>query len=135
MSERMQERRDHAVECEPDRRVVACVVWRRDVIVGIVAVRRCDGWSALIPLPRRAKRAFGRGGFSRDRVRELWGDLTLAVEWALWGLEFEDVRGFGMDPLEHGQEPAECGSVRTFDADVVGVDIGEFETPTPGRLH
>jgi len=49
----------------------------------------------------------------RQRLPAL-GDLTLAVEWALPELEFEDVRGFVGEPLRDGEEPAECGSVRRF---------------------
>jgi hypothetical protein len=54
------------------------------------------------------------------------GDLTLAVEWALPALEFEDVRGVVGEPLRDGEEPAEGWSVRRFGGDSVGVDIGEF---------
>ena len=60
------------------------------------------------------------------------GGLTLAVEWALPELEFEDVRGFVGEPLRNGEEPAECGSVRRFGGDFAYVDIGEFETPDGG---
>jgi hypothetical protein len=47
-------------------------------------------------------------------------------------LEFEDVRGFVVEPLRDGEEPAEDGSVRRFGGGFVGVDIGEFETPDGG---
>ncbi len=67
----------------------------------------------------------------RQRLPAL-GDLTLAVEWALPELEFEDVRGFVGEPLRDGEKPAECGSVGRFGGDFAGVDIGEFETPGGG---
>jgi hypothetical protein len=35
------------------------------------------------------------------------GCLRLAVEWALGNIEFEDARGFALDPLLNGEEPAE----------------------------
>ena len=67
----------------------------------------------------------------RQRLPAL-GDLTLAVEWALPELEFEDVRGLVGEPLRDGEEPAECASVRRFGDDSVGVDSAEFETPGGG---
>ena len=73
----------------------------------------------------------GAGDELRQRLPAL-GDLTLAVEWALPELEFEDVRGLVGEPLRDGEEPAECGSVSGFGGDFVGVDIGEFETPVGG---
>jgi len=60
------------------------------------------------------------------------GDLTLAVEWALRELEFEDVRAIVGEPLRDEEEPAEGGSVRRFGGGFVGVDIGEVETPDGG---
>ena len=68
---------------------------------------------------------------SRESVRQVWGHLRLAVEWALRELEFEDVRGFALDPLLNGDEPPDCRSLRAFGGDVIGVDIEEFETPEP----
>ena len=117
-----------------DRRVVATVLWRRDAIVGIVAVRRSDGRSALIPVPDFAQAMLARG-FSRETVFRLWGHLKLAVEWALGTIEFEDVRGFALDPLLNGEEPAECGSLRAFGGELLGVDIGEFETLEPRLMN
>ena len=74
-------------------------------------------------------------GFSRESVCRLWGCLRLAVEWALGNIEFEDVRGFALDPLLNGEEPAECGSLRAFGGELMGVDIGEFETQKPRLLN
>ena len=107
-----------------DRRVVAAVLWRRDAIVGIVVVRRRDGRSALIRVPEFAQAMLARG-FSRESVCRLWGHLRLAVEWAPGNIEFEDVRGFALDPLLNGEEPVECGNLRAFGGELMGVDIGE----------
>jgi len=113
--------------------VVATVLWRRDAIVGIVVVRRRDGRSALIPVPEFAQPTLARG-FSRESVCRLWGCLRLAVEWALGNIEFEDMGGFALDPLLNGEEPAECGNLRAFGGELLGVDIGEFETQKPRVL-
>src|SRR5208337_1675755 len=126
MGERMPEQRYDPFQNDNDRRVVASVVWRKNAMVGIVVVRRRDGRSALIPTPELAQPMLARG-VSRESVCQLWGDLRLAVEWALRELEFENLRGFALDPLLNGDEPAECGSLRAFGGDVIGVDIGEFE--------
>ena len=114
--------------------MVATVLWRRDAIVGIVVVRRRDGRSALIPIPEFARAMLARG-FSRESVWRLWGHLRLPVEWALGNIEFEDVRGFALDPLLNGEEPAECGNLPAFGGELLGVDIGECETPEPRRLN
>ena len=74
-------------------------------------------------------------GFSRESVCRLWGCLRLAVEWALKEYRVEDVRGFALDPLLNGEEPAECGSLRAFGGELMGVDIGKFETPKPRLLN
>jgi len=68
----------------------------------------------------------------RQRLPAL-GDLTLAVEWALPELELEDVRGFVGEPLRDGKEPAECGSVRRFGGDFVGVDSLRRQTEDRGE--
>ena len=117
-----------------DRRAVASVVWRRDVIVGIVVMRRRDGWSAVLAVPDGAQRSLARG-VSQRNVMGLWGELRMAVEWALRELQFEEVRGFCIDPRQNGEEPAYCGSLRAFGGDFVGVDIGEFEIPDDARLN
>jgi hypothetical protein len=36
------------------------------------------------------------------------------------------VRGFALDPLLNGEEPAECGNLRAFGGELMGADIGEF---------
>src|SRR5208337_1154180 len=98
--------------------------------IGTVVVRRRDGRSALIPVPEFAQPTLARG-FSWERVCRLWGHLRLAVEWALGNIEFEDMRGFALDPLLNGEEPAECGNLREFGGELMCVDIGEFETQKP----
>ena len=80
--------------------------------IGIVVVRR-NGRIAWIPVPEYAQPTLTRG-FSRESVCRLLGYLRLAVEWAPGNIEFEDVRGFALDPLLNGEEPAECGSLRAF---------------------
>ena len=76
-----------------------------------------------------------RAGSVGRCVCRVWGCLRLAVEWALAELEFEDVRGFAQDPLLNGEEPAECGNLRALGGELMGVDIGEFETQTPRLLN
>ncbi len=133
MSELIPAEEHEAFSRRRDRRVVATVLWRRDAIAGIVVVRRRDGRSALIPVPEFAQPTRARG-FSWERVCRLWGHLRLAVEWALGNIEFEDMRGFALDPLLNGEEPAECGNLRAFGGELMCVDIGEFETQKPRVL-
>ncbi len=133
MSELIPAEEHETFSMRQDRRVVATVLWRRDAIVGIVVVRRRDGRSSLIPVPGFAQPTLARG-FSRESVCRLWGCLRLAVEWALGKIEFGDVRGFALDPLLNGEEPAECGNLRAFGGELMCVDIGEFETQKPRLL-
>ena len=72
-----------------------------------------------------------RAGSVGRCVCRLWGCLRLAVEWRSRNIEFEDVRGFALDPLLNGEEPAECGNLRAFGGELMGVDIGELETQKP----
>src|SRR5271166_5777259 len=129
MGQRMPEQKHNPFQNDSDRRVVASVVWWKDVMAGIVAPWRRDGRSALIEFPEASQPTLARKLHPHCRP---WRDLRLAVEWAQPELEFEDVRGFVGEPLREGEEPAECGSVRRFGGDFVGVDIGEFETPGGG---
>jgi hypothetical protein len=133
MGQRIPEQKHDPFQDFSDRRVVASVVWRRDVIVGIVVTRRRDGWSALLQVPERAQRPLAVG-VNRCGVMNLWGSLRMAVQWALRDLQFE-ARGFSLDPRLNGEEPAQCGSLRAFGDDFIGVDIGEFETPDVKRLN
>ena len=45
------------------------------------------------------------------------------------------MRGFALDPLLNGEEPAECGNLRAFGGELISVDIGEFETQKPRLLN
>ena len=117
-----------------DRRVLASVLWRNDVVVGIVVVRRRDGWSALVEAPERAQMQLV-GGLSRHNVQKLWGLLKLSVEWALHELPFGNAPGFSLDPRLNGETPAQCGSLRAFGGEFIGVDIGEFEIPDAVLLN
>ena len=45
------------------------------------------------------------------------------------------MRGFGLDPRLNGEEPVECGNLRAFGGELMGVDIGEFETQKPRLLN
>jgi hypothetical protein len=59
------------------------------------------------------------------------GDLTLAVEWALPELEFEDVRGLVGEPLRDGEERRSAGACAGLAATLSAL-IAEFETPSRG---
>ena len=134
MGQRITEQEQDPFQNFSDRRVVASVVWRRDAIVGIVVTRRRDGWSAFLEVPESAQRRLA-SGISRSNVMKSWGSLRMAVQWALRDLQFEFARGFSLDPRLNGEEPAQCGCLRVFGGEFVGVDIGEFETPDVKRLH
>ena len=45
------------------------------------------------------------------------------------------MRGVALDPLLNGAESAECGNLRAFGGELMGVDIGEFETQKPRLLN
>ena len=44
------------------------------------------------------------------------------------------MRGFALEPLLNGG-PAECGNLRAFGGELMGVDVGEFETQKPRLLN
>ncbi len=134
MGQRIPERQHNPFQNFNDRRVVASVIWRRDVIVGIVVIRRRDGWSAFLDLPEEAQRGLAFG-VNRNSVMELWCLLRMVVQWGLRDLYFEEIRGFTLDPRQNGVEPAQCGCLRAFGGDFVGIDIGEFEIPDVKRLN
>ena len=110
MGQRMGEQKHNPFQNDSDRRVVASVVSRKDVMVGTVAPRQRDGRSALPEVPEGSQPTLARGVSCASVCRAL-RDLTLAVEWALPELEFEDVRELAGEPLRDGEEPAEGGRV------------------------
>ena len=122
--QRMPAQKHNPFRNDSDRRVVASVVWWKEVMARIVAPRRRDGRSALFEVPEGSQPTLAQGGVA-PAFAGIEG-LTLAVESALPELEFEDVRGVVGEPLPDGEEPADGWSVRRFGGDSVGVDIGEF---------
>ena len=61
MGQCMPEQKHNPFQNDSDRRVVASVVWWKDVMMGIVAPRRRDGRSALLEVPEVRSRHW-RGG-------------------------------------------------------------------------
>jgi len=132
MGQRMPEPNFDPFQNFNDRRVIASVLWRRGEIVGIIVVRRRDGWSAILALPDEAHRRLACG-VSRRTVLRFWEKLRIAVQWGLHELQFEECREFCIG--DQGGEPALCGNLRGFGGEFIAVDIGEFESPDLRRLN
>ena len=106
----------------------------RDAIVGIVVARLRNGRSALIPVPEFAQANAGARVQSGERLPAL-GLPEAGGRVGAQGISSSRMCGGRPGPLLNGEEPAECGNLRAFGGELMGVDIGEFETQKPRLLN
>jgi hypothetical protein len=113
--------------------VVATVTWWLNELLAIVLIRRKDCGMAFTEIPEALLSDLVR--LDREAVLHHGEALRQAVIWFLPGAIFVVDDEVGASSLRDGATPAELGSIRRFQTQAIGIDIGEFDLPERGRAH